>query len=470
MSKSKFLKLQEKLLIQQKSAWLSFNDKQKKSIFSFCDKYKEFLNESKTEREATETIIKMAKAKGFKELDSFEKLNPGDSFFYNNRNKSVVLGIMGEELEFNMTGAHIDSPRLDLKPKPFYEDSNLALLKTHYYGGIRKYHWFDIPLAIHGVVIDKTGKKREIKIGESDDDPIFIISDLLPHLARKMEEKSVREMFDAESLNLVIGNMPISKDSSIKEKIKLTALSILYEKYGITEGDFISAEIELVPATKARDIGLDRALISSYGQDDRACSFTTLKAFFNSENKKKTRLAFFYDKEEIGSTGNTGASSLLIERVVETLIKKSGSKKSPNEVISKSIVLSADVVAGLDPSFSGVFDPRNSPLIGGGVAVEKYTGSGGKYGGSDANAEYISFITRVFNENNICWQSSELGKTDVGGGGTIGYLIAKYGCEVLDVGVPVLGMHSPYEISSKVDLYSAYLAYSAFFNDISYKN
>lgn len=464
MSKSKFLKLQEKITIKNNSAWNSYNEKQRKTIFSFCEKYKEFLNEAKTEREATEIIIKLAKTKGFKDLDSFEKLNQGDAFFYNNRFKSVVLGIIGDDLEFNMIGSHIDAPRLDLKPRPFYEDGNLALLKTHYYGGIKKYQWFEIPLAIHGVVIDKTGKKREIVIGESDEDPLFVISDLLPHLGRKMEDKSVREAFEAESLNLVIGNMPISKDDSLKEKIKLMVLSILYEKYGITEEDFISAEIELVPAVKARDIGLDRSLISSYGQDDRSCSFASLKAFLASENKKKTRLALFYDKEEIGSVGNTGAASQLMERVVETIIKKTGSKKSVNEVISKSIVLSADVLAGFDPTFAGVFDLRNTPLIGNGVAVEKYTGSGGKSGASDANAEYISFITRMFSKNNICWQASELGKVDIGGGGTIAYVIAKYGCEVLDVGVPVLGMHSPYEITSKVDLYSAYLAYNAFFN------
>src|SRR3989344_6322323 len=241
MTKSKFAKLQEKLVIKQKSAWNSFNEKQRQSIFSFCEKYKEFLNEAKTEREATETIIKAAKAKGFKELESFDSLSPGDSFFYNNKNKSVVLGIIGEEAEFNMTGAHIDSPRLDLKPRPFYEDGNLALLKTHYYGGIKKYHWFETPLAIHGIVIDKNGKKREIKIGENEEDPVFVISDLLPHIGRKTEEKSVREAFEAENLNVIIGNIPIVKDDKIKEKIKLGILSILNEKYGIIEEDFISA-------------------------------------------------------------------------------------------------------------------------------------------------------------------------------------------------------------------------------------
>ena len=313
MTKSKFAKLQEKLVIKQKSAWNSFNEKQRLSIFSFCEKYKEFLNESKTEREATESIIKLAKAKGFKELDSFDSLTLGDSFFYNNKNKSVVLGIIGEEPEFNMTGAHIDSPRLDLKPRPFYEDGNLALLKTHYYGGIKKHQWFETPLAVHGIVMDKNGKKREIRIGENEDEPIFVISDLLPHIDRKSDNKTVREAFEAENLNVIIGNIPIAKDDNLKEKIKLGILSILNEKYGITEEDFISAEIELVPAAKARDVGFDRSLIAAYGQDDKSCAYTALKALFNSENKKKTRLAFFYDKGEIGSVGNTGTASQLVE-------------------------------------------------------------------------------------------------------------------------------------------------------------
>ncbi len=464
MTKSKFVKLQEKLIIKQKSSWNTFNEKQRQSIFSFCEKYKEFLNEAKTEREATEIIIKTARAKGFKELDSFDNLNPGDAFFYNNKNKSVVLGIIGEEPEFNMIGSHIDSPRLDLKPRPFYEDGNLALLKTHYYGGIRKYHWFETPLAIHGIILDKNGKKREIKIGENEEDPIFIISDLLPHIGRKTEDKPIREAFEAENLNVIIGNIPIAKDDSLKEKIKLGILSILNEKYGITEEDFISAEIELIPATKARDVGFDRALIASYGQDDRSCAYSSLKALFNSENKKKTRLAFFYDKEEIGSVGNTGAASQLMERVVEIILKKRDSKKTANEVISKSIVISADVTSAFDPSFSGAFDTKNVNKIGGGIAIEKYTGSGGKYGASDANAEYVSFILRLLRENDICWQTGEIGKVDEGGGGTICYMIAKYGCDVIDMGIPVLGMHSPSEITSKADIYSAYLAYKAFFN------
>lgn len=464
MTKSKFAKLQEKLTIKQKSAWHNFNEKQRQSIFSFCDKYKEFLNEAKTEREATDFIIKAAKAKGFKELDSFDNLNPGDSFFYNNKNKSVVLGIIGEDAEFNMIGSHVDSPRLDLKPRPFYEDGNLALLKTHYYGGLKKYQWFETPLAIHGIIIDKNGKKREIKIGENDEEPIFIISDLLPHIDKKLNEKSVKEAFEAENLNIIIGNIPITKDDNLKDKIKLGILSILNEKYGIIEEDFISAEIELVPATKARDVGFDRSLIAAYGQDDRSCAFSSLKAFFNSENKKKTRLAFFYDKEEIGSVGNTSASSQLMERVVELVLKKRNSKKTANEVISKSIVISADVTSGFDPSFAGAFDLKNVNKMGGGVAVEKYGGAWGKSESSDANAEYVSFITRLLRENDVCWQTGELGKVDEGGGGTIAYMIAKYGCDVIDVGVPVLGMHSPSEITSKADIYSAYLAYKAFFN------
>lgn len=464
MTASKIKKLQEKLTVKQKTSWNAFSTKEKNSIFSFCEKYKEFLNEAKTEREATEAIIKFAKTKGFKDIESFEKLVPGDAFYYNNRNKSIVLGILGEEIEFNMIGSHLDSPRLDLKPRPFYEDGNLALLKTHYYGGIKKYQWLETPLAIHGVVMDKNGKKREIVIGESDEDPVFVISDLLPHLGKALEGKSVRDAFDAENLNVIIGNMPISKDDGIKDKIKLMILSILNDKYGITEEDFISAEIELVPSTKARDVGLDRALISGYGQDDKACVYTSLKALFASENKKKTRLACFYDKEEIGSMGNTGAASQFTERVVEAIIKKTGSKKTVNEVISKSIVLSADVTSAFDPSFPQVFDAKNVNIIGCGVAVEKYGGSGGKYGTSDANAEYVSFIIRMLKEKGIAWQTGELGRLDEGGGGTIAYMIAKYGCDVIDMGVPILGMHSPLEISSKADIYSAYLAYTAFFN------
>jgi len=462
MPKSKYEKLQEKILLKQNSAWFDFTTKEKNSMFSFCEKYKKFLDEAKTEREATILIIKLAKVQGFKDINSFNKLSKGDKFFYNNKGKSVVLGVIGKDEELNFIGSHIDAPRIDLKPKPFYESNGLALMKTHYYGGIKKYHWFNTPLAIHGVVFDKKGNKKTISIGEKDDEPLFVISDLLPHLGRKQAQQPLKEAFSGETLNLIVGNIPIAKDDKIKDKIKLNVLSYINEKYGVTEEDFVSAEIELVPVAKARDVGFDRGLISAYGQDDRVCAFSSLKALFSLQNTKKTCIAAFFDKEEIGSVGNTGAASQLFELVVEMVLKKRASKKSVNEIISKSNGISADVVAALNPSFPEVHDPLNAPLLGNGIAIEKHTGYGGKYAGSDANAEYVSFIIRLLKENKINWQPSELGKVDEGGGGTIALYMAKYGCEILDVGVPVLGMHSPYEITSKVDVYSTYLAYKAF--------
>ena len=464
------------LLNKNKSGWENVDDEMKSKIFDFADDYMHFLNLSKTEREIVTNATALAKENGFKNLDEYSELHPGDKVYYVNRNKNLYLAVIGQddiESGINIIGAHADSPRLDLKPNPLYQNGDLSYFNTHYYGGIKKYQWTTIPLSIHGVIVKENGEKITISIGESDDEPVFVITDLLPHLARAQQQKKLSEAIEAEKLDVVVGNIPLKDDNSDNEKdkcpdkIKENIMKILNKKYGITEEDFISSELEVVPAFKARTLGLDESLVAAYGQDDKVCVYSSLRAILEIENPKKTAICLFSDKEEIGSMGNTGMQSHVFDTFVSELLNKLRINK-PNlldKVFCNSRMLSADVDAGVDPLYQDVNDLGNAGFIGHGIAVNKYTGAGGKYDSSDANAEYVAFIRNIFNQNNIKYQLTELGKVDVGGGGTIAYILANKGVDVIDCGVPVLSMHSPYEVTSKFDIYEAYRAYKTFFNN-----
>lgn len=452
------------IINKKECGWKFTNESTKNEIFAFADSYMKFLNHSKTEREANQNIIKMLTENGFQNIDEISSLKTGDKVYLNNRGKSVFAAIIGHQKLIdgvNIIGAHIDSPRLDLKPNPVYEDAHLALFKTHYYGGIKKYQWTTIPLAIHGVVVKPDGEKIEINIGEDENDPIFTITDILPHLAQKQYEKKIGEAINGESLNLVIGSIPDKENDSIKENI----LKLLNQKYGIIEVDFYSSELEIVPAFKARDLGFDRSMVASYGQDDRVCAYSLLESIIGTQKSDITSIAIFSDKEEIGSYGNTGMYSEMFDQFMNQLLDKTNENiiGALNKVYCNSRMLSADVGCGVDPNYQDVSELNNSSYIGYGVELNKYTGSRGKSGASDANAEFVSYIRNIFEKNNIIYQVSELGKVDIGGGGTIAYILANKGIDVIDCGVPVISMHSPYEVTSKYDIYSAYLAYKAFF-------
>lgn len=452
------------IINKKECGWKFTNESTKNEIFAFADSYMKFLNHSKTEREANQNIIKMLTENGFQNIDEISSLKTGDKVYLNNRGKSVFAAIIGHQKltnGVNIIGAHIDSPRLDLKPNPVYEDAHLALFKTHYYGGIKKYQWTTIPLAIHGVVVKPDGEKIEINIGEDENDPIFTITDILPHLAQKQYEKKIGEAINGESLNLVIGSIPDKENDSIKENI----LKLLNQKYGIIEVDFYSSELEIVPAFKARDLGFDRSMVASYGQDDRVCAYSLLESIIGTQKSDITSIAIFSDKEEIGSYGNTGMYSEMFDQFMNQLLDKTNENivGALNKVYCNSRMLSADVGCGVDPNYQDVSELNNSSYIGYGVELNKYTGSRGKSGASDANAEFVAYIRNIFEKNNIIYQVSELGKVDIGGGGTIAYILANKGIDVIDCGVPVISMHSPYEVTSKYDIYSAYLAYKAFF-------
>lgn len=459
--------LKEKLFNKKVNGWFKISEELKQEIFEYNERYMEFLNNSKTEREIVKSAVEMAKANGFKDVNEVDNLNVGDKVYYVNKEKSMYLAIIGKEkLEdgLNIIGSHADSPRLDLKPNPLYEDQELAYFKTHYYGGIKKYQWTTIPLSIHGVIIKQNGEKIEVRIGEDDKDPIFTITDLLPHLAKEQENAKLKEAIKGEDLNLLIGSMPFEEE--ISESVKLNILNLLNKKYGIVEDDLSSSELELVPAYKARTQGFDESMVAGYGQDDKVCVYTSLTAMMELNNITKTAVCIIADKEEIGSVGNTGMESHAFDTFITYLLNKTGENR-PNlleKVFINSKMLSADVDACLDPIYANVSDRLNAAYMGYGVGLNKYTGSGGKYEASDANAEYLSEIKKLFNENNIKYQIIELGKVDVGGGGTIAYILANKGIDVIDCGIPILCMHSPYEVSSKYDVYSAYKAYKAFWN------
>lgn len=456
--------IKEKLCNNKKCGWNEVDALERNKIFSFAEEYMSFMNKSKTEREATKTVLSMLKENGFKDINDMDSLKYGDRVYYINRNKSVFIAVIGKEVlenGLNLVGAHIDSPRLDLKPNPIYEDNGLTYFKTHYYGGIKKYQWTTIPLAIHGTVVKTNGEKIDIEIGEKDSDPIFTITDLLPHLATDQMNKKLSNAIEGEDLNLLIGSIPYSVDSGSKINI----LNILNQKYGITEKDFLSSEIELVPAFKARSLGFDESMVAAYGQDDKVCSFASLKSILDIRENSKTCVCILSDKEEIGSVGNTGMASNAFNYFISLLLDKKG-ENMPNmidKVFMNSKMLSADVDAGFDPIYKNVSEINNASKIGYGVVLNKYTGSRGKSGASDANAEFMAYVRNILEENNIKYQVSELGKVDIGGGGTIAYILADKGIEVVDCGIGVLSMHAPYEVTSKYDIYSAYKTYLNFF-------
>jgi len=459
-------KLKDFLFNTKKYGWDSLSDETKQDVSKFSDEFIHFLNRAKTEREATEFIIEILEKNGFVDIKDKIILIPGDKVFYVNREKSVYAAVLGNkpiEAGLNIIGSHIDSPRLDLKPNPLYEDSGFAFFKTHYYGGIKKYQWTTIPLSIHGVIVKASGEKIKVNIGEDENDPIFTITDLLPHLAIEQMEKKLKDGISGEDLNLLIGSIPVG-DEKTSERVKLNILKILNDKYGITERDFVSSELELVPAFKARSLGFDRSMVAGYGQDDRVCAYTSLRALLNIEHPAKTAVCIFADKEEIGSMGNTGMESHVFDTFISELLNKTNTNR-PNlldKVFCNSKMLSADVDAGLDPIYASVSERNNAAFLGKGVGLNKYTGARGKSGASDANAEYVALIRNIFESNNIAYQVSELGKVDNGGGGTIAYILANKGIDVIDCGVPVLSMHSPYEVTSKFDIFEAYRAYETF--------
>ena len=458
--------LKESLFMKKKSGWESVTELEKEKIYNFSKGYMDFLNKSKTEREAIEFAKDFLNNRNFKDINTVNELSAGDKVYYINRDKSMYIAVIGEETMesgLNIVGSHVDSPRLDLKPNPLYETDGLALLRTHYYGGIKKYQWTTIPLALHGVIVKTNGEKIKINIGEDENDPIFVITDLLPHLGQTQMEKKAKEVVEGEALNILIGNMPYD-NSETTEKVKLNILSILNKKYDIVEKDFLSAEIEVVPAFKAKSLGFDESMVAGYGQDDRVCAYTSLQAILNIEKPKKTAVCILSDKEEIGSMGNTGMESHVFDVFVTELLYKAkqNSINALERVFSKSKMLSADVDAAYDPLYPSVYEKTNAAFLGEGVGLNKYTGARGKSGASDANAEFVAEIRRLFEENDISYNISELGKVDQGGGGTIAYILANKGMDVIDCGVPVLSMHSPYEVTSKFDIYSAFRAYKAF--------
>ncbi len=463
MENNKLEQLKEKLTYKKPSAVKQMSSEQTALADSFCEDYKGFLNIAKTEREAAQAAINEAKSRGFEEFDRTKAYNPGDKVYVNNRGKAVAFAVFGKksvEEGVRILAAHIDSPRLDLKPNPLYESNDLALFKTHYYGGIRKYQWTAIPLALHGVVALKNGQTVEVKIGEDESDPIFVVSDLLPHLAAEQNKRTLADGIKGEELNVLVGSRPFCNDEG-SELVKLNILNILYEKYGIVEEDFLSAELECVPAYPARDLGLDRSMIGSYGHDDRVCAYPALKAVLELEAPQNTAVCVLADKEEVGSDGNTGLNSDFLEYFITDLAKLQNGDGTV--ALRNSVCLSADVNAAVDPTFSDVFEMKNACTLGGGVCITKYTGARGKSSTSDASAEFVAFVRRMLDEAGVIWQTGELGKVDLGGGGTVAKYIANRGVDVIDIGVPVLSMHAPFEVVSKADVYQAYLAFKAFY-------
>ena len=462
--------------MQKKSVWNTYNETQLTELEQLAKDYRNFLNVGKTERECVKETIRLAKANGYENLDDIiarqDSLKAGDKVYAVNMNKEIALFTIGSEsLEKGMRilGAHIDSPRLDLKQNPLYEDSEMALLDTHYYGGIKKYQWVTIPLALHGVVAKKDGSVIEISIGEKEDDPVVCISDLLIHLAGKQMEKKASEVIEGDDLNVLIGNRPLTsdEDEELKDAVSAYVLQILKEQYDMEEEDFLSAEIEVVPADRARDCGLDRSMILAYGQDDRICAYTSLVAMLEAGPQEKTCCCLLVDKEEIGSVGATGMQSAFFENTVAELMNCMGSfsELGLRRALRNSKMLSSDVSAAFDPNFPSFFEKKNAAHFGHGLVLNKYTGSRGKSGSNDANAEYIGHLRRIFDDNGVAFQMSELGKGDMGGGGTIADICALYGMEVIDSGVALLSMHAPMEISSKADIYEAKKGYLAFLKE-----
>lgn len=463
--------------MERKNAWEKYTTPAKqKKVFEFAENYRRFISEHKTERECVKFFVKEAEAAGYKDLNTYikkgTKLKAGDKVYVNNYGKSLAMFIIGKEPlanGLNILGAHIDSPRIDIKQNPLYEDSQLTLLDTHYYGGIKKYQWVALPLSIRGVVVKKDGKTVNIQIGDGEDDPVFGITDLLPHLAMEQMDKKASKVIDGENLDVLIGSMPMkssSKDKAeAKDAVKQNILKLLKSQYGIEEEDFISAELEVVPAGSAKDYGLDRSMIMGYGHDDRVCAYPSFMAMLDVNDNKKNMACLLVDKEEIGSVGATGMESRFFENAVAEIIALKG--EAPTELVLRrclaaSKALSSDVNAAFDPLFASVMEKKNASYFGRGLVFCKFTGSRGKSGSNDANAEFIGALRKIMDDAEVYFQTAELGKVDIGGGGTIAYILANYGMNVIDSGVAVLNMHAPWEIISKVDLYEAYLGYIAF--------
>lgn len=465
MSEEKKLseQLKEKLFLSRKNAVYKMEESEIKACDDFAEDYKKFLDKAKTEREAVETVIEMLEKKGYKEYKTGSELKKGDRIYKNNRDKAVICAVIGSEpIEsgIRLCAAHIDSPRLDLKQNPLYEDTETALFKTHYYGGIKKYQWTAIPLSLHGVIIKSNGEKITVKIGEDDNDPVFCVTDLLPHLATEQSKRPLSQGIKGEELNIIVGSRPFKEDET-SNAVKLNIMNILFEKYGITESDFISAELEAVPAFKAKDIGFDRSMIGSYGHDDRVCAYTAFRATLDfDEIPKHTVVTVLTDKEETGSDGNTGLCSSYLKYFIEDLAAEFG--QEGRTVMSASQCLSADVNSAFDPTYPDVMERNNCAYINKGVCVTKYTGARGKSGTSDASAEFVGTVRNLLDKENVIWQTGELGKVDMGGGGTVAAYIANLNIDTIDVGVPVLSMHAPFEIVSKIDTYMAYRAFSVF--------
>ena len=460
--KSKGQERYEELAYEKKNYFTVASKEERKAIFDYAEGYKTFLDNAKTEREACEVAVKMAKDAGFTEYKFGDKLSAGDKKYFVNRGKSVVVFRVGtknlEEDGFRLIASHIDAPRVDIKQNPLYEEAGLCFLKTHYYGGIKKYQWTTIPLALHGVVVLKNGKKVEIKVGEDPADPVFYIDDLLPHLGAEQMAKGGAKIIEGEQLNVVVGSMPYD-DEKVEKKIKLTVLNILNEKYGMCEEDFISAELCAVPAYPARDIGFDRALIGAYGHDDRVCAYPALTAVLNNESEH-TVVAMLVDKEEIGSEGNTGMQSRIYSDLLEDICEAMGASFRKTRYVSKC--LSSDVTAAYDPNFASVYERMNSAMLACGTCMNKFTGARGKSGSNDANAEFVGEVRAMFESDGVVWQTAELGKVDAGGGGTVAKYLANLNIDTVDLGVPVISMHAPWELISKADLYSNYRAFIAF--------
>lgn len=455
--------------MERENLWTKHNIEQLQRMDEVCKSYKHYLDHGKTERECIKETVKMAESAGYRNIEvvlkNNERVSAGDKIYFVCMDKTIALFHIGDEpLEngMNILGAHVDSPRIDVKQNPLYEAGEFSYLDTHYYGGIKKYHWVALPLAIHGVVVKSDGTKVEIVIGEQEEDPVFVITDLLIHLSQEQLEIKAAKVIEGEKLDLLIGNQPLAGEE--KEAVKANVLRILKDKYGIEEEDFVSAELEIVPAGKAKDCGLDRSMILAYGQDDRVCAYTSLLAMLDTKKVKKTACCLLVDKEEIGSVGATGMHSRFFENAVAELLNVMGeySDLKVRRVLSNSKMLSSDVSAAYDPMYESVYEKKNAAYFGRGIVFNKYTGSRGKSGSNDANAEYLAYLRRILKKNDVAYQTAELGRVDVGGGGTIAYILANYGMDVIDSGVAVLSMHAPWEVTSKIDVYEAYRGYCAF--------
>jgi aspartyl aminopeptidase len=462
--KNELEKLRERLMVEHKLVWDQVDASEREAILAYAERYKKFLDTAKTEREAVVEIEAQARTAGFVNLAAGES---GPRCSYNYKGKVIALIVQGRRPlkdGIRIVAAHIDSPRLDLKQYPLYEDTDMVFLKTHYYGGIKKYQWLARPLAIHGVVLKADGSRVEFNVGEDDHDPVFTVLDLLPHLAKKAQmEKKVTDAFEGEKLNVLVGSLPLGNKDT-KERFKLFLLKYLEDTYGIAEEDLVSAELEVVPAGPARDVGWDRSLVAGYGQDDRSCAYPALESILQVEEPEHTCMALFYDKEEVGSDGNTSAKSCLLEEIVEQLLERAGeSLHLRRRVLMNSRALSGDVNGALDPDYPEVHEKRNAAKLGYGVCLTKFTGHGGKYMANDAHAEYLAWLRRIFNDAGVIWQAAHLGKVDEGGGGTIAKYLAVHGIEIIDSGPAVLSMHSPFEVASKADLYMTLKAFRTFF-------